>query len=150
MRVVEQAARAEGRVGNAVAGRINGQRRARSISSERFLSSRSFIAEGTGNEAGNGVHDEHGCEFTTAKHEVTHGYLAIGKKLAYALVHPLVPPADQDQAIQTRKLCRNRLREYLALRGQQDNRLLCSTGDTVSVRRDAQRLDTFKNRLGLQ
>ena len=82
---------------------------------------RSRIAQDSGNETGNGVHDDHGSQFSAAQDVVSDGNLVVTEVLGHPFINPFIPSADEDQTGNPAQVAGDVLREQTSLGSQQQN-----------------------------
>ena len=58
------------------------------------------VTDDTGNHAGDGIGNDHGCQFTAGKHVVTYAEVLGDVQFPYALVNALVVSAQQDDVVE--------------------------------------------------
>ncbi len=81
------------------------------------------VAEGSGEEADEGVDDDGGGELTAGENIVADGELAVAEGLVDALVDAFVASAEEDDAVEAGELVGDGLGEGLALGGEEDDGL---------------------------
>ena len=91
---------------------------------EAFVAAGVGVAEDAGEEADGGVEEDGGGEFAAGEDVVADGEFFVAEELADALVDAFVTATDEDQAVEGGETAGGGLREALALRGEQDDRLL--------------------------
>ena len=73
---------------------------------ERFVHGGIFVAQGAGDQARDGVHDERGAQFAAGKHEIADREFVRGEVFGHAFVHSFVAAAQQDDPVELRKSAR--------------------------------------------
>ena len=92
-----------------------------SPSRKRVVCGRFIAAEHARNQAGNSVHDDHGCDFSAGQDKIADGDFIVNEEFPDPFVDPFVATADDDQFLFPGQFGGQWLIEGLPLGGGQDN-----------------------------